>query len=67
MTIMKRGIDHLHFTAEGYRQFGKRYAEKMLSILGYKINENASPTTPPAAGTSPATASGTDLLLNEDA
>lgn len=29
--------DHLHFTAEGYRQFGKRYAEKMLSILGYKI------------------------------
>ena len=31
--------DHLHFTAEGYRQFGKRYAEKMLSILGYKLNE----------------------------
>lgn len=29
--------DHLHFTAEGYRQFGKRYAEKMLSMLGYKI------------------------------
>jgi hypothetical protein len=26
--------DHLHFTAEGYRQFGKRYAEKMLSLLG---------------------------------
>ena len=30
--------DHLHFTAEGYRQFGKRYAEKMLAILGYKID-----------------------------
>jgi Carbohydrate esterase, sialic acid-specific acetylesterase len=29
--------DHLHFTAEGYRQFGKRYAEKMLSILGYEV------------------------------
>jgi Carbohydrate esterase, sialic acid-specific acetylesterase len=29
--------DHLHFTAEGYRQFGKRYAEKMLAILGHKI------------------------------
>jgi lysophospholipase L1-like esterase len=28
--------DHLHFTAEGYRQFGKRYAEKMLAHLGYK-------------------------------
>lgn len=29
--------DHLHFTAEGYRQFGKRYAEKMLVLLGYKL------------------------------
>lgn len=29
--------DHLHFTAEGYRQFGRRYAEKMLSLLGYKV------------------------------
>ncbi len=27
--------DHLHFTPEGYRQFGKRYAEKMLSLMGY--------------------------------
>jgi hypothetical protein len=31
--------DNLHFTAEGYRKFGKRYAEQMLSILGYKINK----------------------------
>jgi len=37
--------DHLHFTADGYRQFGKRYAEKMLSILGYKINEANSSVT----------------------
>jgi hypothetical protein len=28
--------DHLHFTPAGYREFGKRYAEKMLSLLGYK-------------------------------
>lgn len=28
--------DHLHFTAEGYRMLGKRYAETMLSIQGYK-------------------------------
>ena len=25
--------DHLHFTAEGYRILGKRYAEQMLSIM----------------------------------
>jgi hypothetical protein len=37
--------DHLHFTAEGYRQFGRRYAEKMLSILGYEINETKLPAT----------------------
>lgn len=29
--------DNLHFTAEGYRMLGKRYAEKMLSVMGYKI------------------------------
>jgi hypothetical protein len=27
--------DRLHFTAEGYRILGKRYAEKMLALLGY--------------------------------
>lgn len=31
--------DRLHFTAEGYRLLGKRYGEKMLSLLGYKIKE----------------------------
>ncbi|WP_297098610.1 sialate O-acetylesterase [uncultured Draconibacterium sp.] len=30
--------DHLHFTAEGYRILGKRYGEKMLSLLGGKLN-----------------------------
>lgn len=29
--------DHLHFTPAGYRELGKRYAEKMLSILGDKV------------------------------
>jgi hypothetical protein len=33
------GRDNLHFNAEGYRMFGKRYAEKMLSVMGYKIKE----------------------------
>jgi hypothetical protein len=28
--------DNLHFTAEGYRILGKRYAVKMLSIMGFK-------------------------------
>lgn len=27
--------DNLHFNAEGYREFGKRYAEKMLAIPGF--------------------------------
>ena len=31
--------DKLHFTAEGYRKLGKRYAVKMLSLLGYNIAE----------------------------
>ncbi len=29
--------DRLHFTAAGYRELGKRYGEKMLSLLGYKV------------------------------
>ena len=33
------GRDNLHFSAEGYRILGKRYAERMLTILGFKINE----------------------------
>lgn len=28
--------DKLHFTAAGYRKLGKRYGQKMLSLLGYK-------------------------------
>lgn len=29
------GTDNLHFNAEGYRMLGKRYALKMLYLLGY--------------------------------
>jgi hypothetical protein len=31
--------DHLHFTAEGYRMIGKRYATKMLFLLGYPASD----------------------------
>ena len=31
--------DHLHFTAEGQREFGKRYAEKLLAVMGYPIKQ----------------------------
>jgi len=31
--------DHLHFAAEGVRILGKRYGEKMLALLGYKISD----------------------------
>jgi hypothetical protein len=30
--------DHLHFNAEGYRILGKRYAARILSILGYDVS-----------------------------
>ncbi len=28
------GFDHLHFDAEGYREMGRRYAYKMLELMG---------------------------------
>jgi hypothetical protein len=54
--------DHLHFTATGYREFGRRYAERMLSVLGYKALEPKTsylqpaspPTTAPSASTNSA-------------
>lgn len=33
--------DRLHFDSAGNREFGKRYAEKMLSLLGYEPTANA--------------------------
>jgi hypothetical protein len=47
--------DHLHFTPAGYREFGRRYAEKMLSLMGYQAAEPKEPYVKPAA-TSPAAA-----------
>ena len=38
--------DHLHFTAEGYRELGKRYGEKMVSLLGYEVEKPKEPETP---------------------
>lgn len=32
--------DHLHFDAPGYRELGKRYGLKMLSLLGYRVDES---------------------------
>lgn len=29
------GADHLHFSSEGYRMLGRRYAEQALSLMGY--------------------------------
>jgi hypothetical protein len=34
-----RPPDQLHFAPAGYRELGKRYAVKMLSLLGYKTAE----------------------------
>ena len=31
--------DHLHFTSAGYRELGTRYADEMLSLLGYKASD----------------------------
>ena len=35
--------DFLHFNAAGYRELGRRYADKMLSLLGYKFSEGKTP------------------------
>jgi hypothetical protein len=37
---LSRG-DHLHFSPAGYREFGSRYAEVMLPLLGYKAPARA--------------------------
>ena len=29
--------DHLHFNPAGYRELGKRYGERMLSLLGFHL------------------------------
>ncbi len=45
---LPRNPDHLHFTAEGQREFGKRYGKKMLSVMGYKVKQTTQPVEQPA-------------------
>ena len=49
-TRCTNGPDKLHFDAAGYRELGRRYAEKMLELLGYQ------PRTPFAVGSDCVTA-----------
>ncbi len=35
--------DRLHFTADGQREMGRRYAEKMLTLMGYKATVPTEP------------------------
>ena len=44
-TGCSNGPDKLHFDAAGYRELGRRYGEKMLTLLGYQPR---SPFTVPA-------------------
>ena len=39
--------DHIHFAPAGYRELGKRYAVKMLSLMGYKTAESKQPDAQP--------------------
>ncbi len=43
--------DNLHFNSEGYRELGWRYAETMLSIMGYEAEEPGDPEPPTPEGT----------------
>ena len=47
---------NVHFTSQEYRDFGKRYAEKMIEVLGDKVKpavaESSSSSEPPASSAS---------------
>jgi hypothetical protein len=45
--------DRLHFTTPGFREFGKRYAEKMLAATGHKGAATPQPTPPPGLDRAP--------------
>lgn len=34
------GPDHLHFSSEGYRRLGRRYAIRMLQLMGYPLADD---------------------------
>ena len=46
--------DRLHFTADGQREMGRRYAEKMLGLMGYKAAVPAEPYVKAAPAAAPA-------------
>jgi hypothetical protein len=50
--------DHLHFTSDGLREFGRRYAEAMLKVMGYKADLPTEPYVRPAAAAAAAAAPG---------
>jgi hypothetical protein len=48
---------NVHFTSQEYRDFGKRYAEKMIEVLGDKLKPAEGSAEPPASSDSPASSS----------
>ena len=46
----------IHFSSQGYRDFGKRYAEKVMEVLGDKLKPVAT-TTPESSSAEPAASS----------
>jgi len=51
---------NVHFTAEEYREFGKRYAEKMIEVLGEEKLKPVEGSEPPASSDSPASSSSSE-------
>jgi len=41
--------DHMHFNPAGSREFGRRYAEKMLSAMGYPVKQSGTTPAPQPA------------------
>jgi hypothetical protein len=47
----------IHFSSQGYRDFGKRYAEKVMEVLGDKLNPVATSTPESSSAETPASSS----------
>ncbi len=45
------GMDHLHFSAAGYRRLGTRYGIKMLQLMGYDVADDTESELQTAATT----------------
>jgi hypothetical protein len=54
--------DRLHFTADGQRELGRRYAEKMLNLMGYEAKIPQEPYVKAAAAGAPSSRSAADTL-----